>query len=560
MEPVSHLDSAGSCDSVISMNSGYSEDSMEHLSAEERACLMYLEETIEALEVQEDSGLSNDEPDPGFHADTMGQMKANYISSFKFEESGGVHSPQSSNAKDLQTSVNLMTQTKPPATESVADCKIHPSATPLSVFTGPDGQLKIAPSASLCPGQSPEASEIDVVVIPPPSDFMDEPSVPPQPQTVIKDPPLPAGISNVKPKTTIDLEQLRQRASVKRTSLNTSVTPEPRNKPPGLSPLTISSGPPLSPPPDAAELRSPPVVAPKPKKLPASILLKPHKAGSDGHSLPTSSDRVLLDPQKVRIEALRKLGLLPAEGDFSPVQTPDASPLTRRSWTAPASPVSPRAPQTVAFTPPYNRVNSLPGASVPQHSPAVVSPLAAASAPEVQPAEIIPAPAAFSDPIEPPASDNELSAAKDASEVNARVSTPPLTPAALIKHLTPPKFTDVKSATLERSGLGLSSYLASQNTNKGSLASQLRKNRARPASLGGGIKFTSAGEEGSQVGLATSKEPDLRRSLPANTAFQPLGDSSKLPRSEGVSVLICPRAENEEDRRNALKKLGLLRD
>lgn len=36
---------------------------MEHLSAEERACLMYLEETIEALEVQEDSGLSNDEPE-----------------------------------------------------------------------------------------------------------------------------------------------------------------------------------------------------------------------------------------------------------------------------------------------------------------------------------------------------------------------------------------------------------------------------------------------------------------------------------------------------------------
>lgn len=36
---------------------------MEHLSAEERACLTYLEETIEALEVQEDSGLSNDEPE-----------------------------------------------------------------------------------------------------------------------------------------------------------------------------------------------------------------------------------------------------------------------------------------------------------------------------------------------------------------------------------------------------------------------------------------------------------------------------------------------------------------
>lgn len=50
---------------------------MEHLSAEERACLMYLEETIEALEVQEDSGLSNDEPDPVLRAEKMGRMRAN---------------------------------------------------------------------------------------------------------------------------------------------------------------------------------------------------------------------------------------------------------------------------------------------------------------------------------------------------------------------------------------------------------------------------------------------------------------------------------------------------
>lgn len=50
---------------------------MEHLSAEERACLMYLEETIEALEVQEDSGLSNDEPDPGLQAEKTGPMRVN---------------------------------------------------------------------------------------------------------------------------------------------------------------------------------------------------------------------------------------------------------------------------------------------------------------------------------------------------------------------------------------------------------------------------------------------------------------------------------------------------
>lgn len=34
---------------------------MEHLSAEERACLMFLEETIESLEAEDDSGVSNDE-------------------------------------------------------------------------------------------------------------------------------------------------------------------------------------------------------------------------------------------------------------------------------------------------------------------------------------------------------------------------------------------------------------------------------------------------------------------------------------------------------------------
>ncbi|XP_037629734.1 specifically androgen-regulated gene protein-like isoform X1 [Sebastes umbrosus] len=629
MEPLSYLDSAGSCDSVISMNSAYSEDSMEHLSADERACLMYLEETIEALEQQEDSGLSNDEPDPGFQADTKGQMRANYISSLKSDEfgkdqtsdSGSIEDkaehhalsptsePQSSNTKDLQTSVNLMTQPEPPATELVTDCKIHPTATQLSVFTDGYGQLKIVPSASLSPGY---LSEIDTVVIPPPSDFMDEPVLPKQPRDLIKDLRPSARVSNKKPGATVDLEQLCQRASVKRTSLSTSVTQERPNKPPDLSLLTVSSGPLMSPPPEAAEPRSPPVVAPKPKMLPANILLKPHKAGSDGYSSPTSSDRLLLDHQRVRMEALRKLGLLPAEGDSSPVLSPDASPTTRKSWTAPASPISPLGSHTPPFKPRYNRVDSSPGTCVPLHSPAAASPLAAATAPAVQPDEVLPAPAAFSDPVGPPLSDNELSDVKDASEVNAQVNTPPLTPSAMIRHLTPPRFVGVKSAspeppltpsamikhltpprfvgvksaspeppltpsamirhltpprcvgvksaTLERSGLGLSSLMASQDSNKGSLASQLRNNRARPASLGGGTEFTRAGGEGSQVGLATSKEPDLRRSLPAHTGFQSLGDSPNLPRSEGISVLICPKAENGEDRRNALKKLGLLRD
>uniref|UniRef100_A0AAZ1XBF1 Specifically androgen-regulated gene protein n=1 Tax=Oreochromis aureus TaxID=47969 RepID=A0AAZ1XBF1_OREAU len=63
METMNGMESAGSCDSVVSVNSGFSDDSLEHLSAEERACLMFLEETIESLDTEEDSGVSNDEPE-----------------------------------------------------------------------------------------------------------------------------------------------------------------------------------------------------------------------------------------------------------------------------------------------------------------------------------------------------------------------------------------------------------------------------------------------------------------------------------------------------------------
>lgn len=54
-----------------------SEDSMDHLSAEERACLTYLEETIDALETQEDSGVSNDESHHESLTEKADQMRVN---------------------------------------------------------------------------------------------------------------------------------------------------------------------------------------------------------------------------------------------------------------------------------------------------------------------------------------------------------------------------------------------------------------------------------------------------------------------------------------------------
>ncbi|KAM4699314.1 specifically androgen-regulated gene protein [Discoglossus pictus] len=64
MEALNSVGSTGSCDSMESISSNHSAfsgDSYDHLSAEERECLMFLEETIDSLENEADSGLSNDE-------------------------------------------------------------------------------------------------------------------------------------------------------------------------------------------------------------------------------------------------------------------------------------------------------------------------------------------------------------------------------------------------------------------------------------------------------------------------------------------------------------------
>ncbi|KAM9855699.1 specifically androgen-regulated gene protein [Aulostomus maculatus] len=569
IESLSNMDSAGSFDSVISLNSGCSEDSMEHLSPEERACLMYLEETIEALEVQEDSGLSNDEPDFG-HLD---QKILNDISSLKSGEDekallstavptplaqlavepgsralttenkdehlslNPTSEPQSRTASaasmsDLKTLMNILI----PASESV-DGK-NSSAPQVLCFSANDGNAKSG-SANSGPLVPPE---MDLGLIPPPSDFMDEPEAPPQPESTKSLPPSAESSSN-KPVASLDLEELRQRACARMSSGNTPMTQEIASKPPyevpaSPSPLTVDSGPPMSPPLhsplEQIELKSPPAVAPKPKKLPANIILKSLKssvAGPDGNlvsSAPACSDRVLMDPQRVHLEALRKLGLLKSsDADHAPSLSPKLSPQTRKSWAAPSSPGSPAASRKPPSTPPHTRVNSPPPVFIPA-PPVIPAAVTAASG-------VLPAPAAFCDP----SIDTELSDGKTPP------FTPPQTPPALVKLLTPPKVKSVKQESHE----------AKQGINREQDLSQLRNSRPRPASLGSGTEFSSA-----QAGLVTSKHLESRRSLFTSTPFQHSSDSQTLPRSQGISVLICPRAENEEKRREALKKLGLLRD
>ncbi|XP_029975638.1 specifically androgen-regulated gene protein [Salarias fasciatus] len=580
-ESLSNMDSAGSCDSVISMNSGYSEDSMEHLSPEERACLMYLQETIEALEVQDDSGLSNEEPELGSFGDKMEQIRVNDVNASTSSQSEGHKNsllgyeppttlplPEAEPADIIEskTENDLLNHTPEPELASVP----APDTMDLKAI---DLMTNASPPTPEVPSSLPVGNE---AVIPPPSGFMDVPDSPLKPEKVKLHLP---SVGTSKPGATVDveqlrqraitptvnLEQLRQRAALRKTSLTPSPPEEYLSKPPldlpsslGLS--SVNSSPPVSP---LSEPKTPPAVAPKPKRLPANILLKSLKTAappSEANSVlstPTNNDRMYFDHQKTRMEALRKLGLLKSHEEDSLTSTsPRLSPQNRRSWATPSPPASPASSNTPPMTPSYTRVNSPSLASARQHvAPAALSHSAASSAPHIPPPDILPAPAAFSDCTDSLPSDHEVSPVIDVPDsVVSRV-----TPSALIKQLSPPK---AKAATLER-GLGLSSYMEGENSSEFSeeqVPGQRRNSRSRPASVGSRIEFSAARGEDAHSDRGSSPGADMWTKPPTPTPPSNSDDSLKLPRSQGVSVLISPRADNEEDRREALKKLGLLRD
>ncbi|XP_033925635.1 specifically androgen-regulated gene protein isoform X2 [Melopsittacus undulatus] len=119
-----------------------------------------------------------------------------------------------------------------------------------------------------------------------------------------------------------------------------------------------------------------------------------------------------------------------------------------------------------------------------------------------------------------------------------------------------------KSNTLERSGVGLSSYMASTKEQSVKTSSSLgkmsfierlapsflRSSRPRPVSLGTGKDFAGLKEPGQVEQEKSSK----RRSHPLQSFPRP-------PRSS-VSVKISPKGATDETRREALKKLGLLKE
>ncbi|MBN3323066.1 SARG protein, partial [Atractosteus spatula] len=590
MESIDSLDSAGSCDSVMSVNSGYSDDNLEHLSAEERACLMFLEETIESLEVEEDSGLSNDEPErlPSHgnvatkfghlsssksKLDGLGDMGKNIITIKKFisvdidnYHDKYVHKPPYNNSitergKDNKPTMNYMVPTplvlakNGSATLSNAGRGTESSAvstnseTRLTELTGhslrsPDPDhldkkpkeedkkpKKLVSDNKTFQGHFRNKSEISFEVIPPPSDFRDEPLTVGNKKKLVSDQTTKTLLISDQPVEKPDVAPSRPLSNLKDKPQSLSGLPVPDEK------ITVTSMHSDSRPHpthlhDQAETKmGPPTVAPKPKKLPSNIVLKQHKAslpsqesnlltGNEHFTSSSSPDKTTLDPQKVRMEALKKLGLLKDHlNDSGSTVNPAQSPKLRRSW------------ETKSANPP-NLSNE------PKAQPSMPEILEPRSGPQV----------------------GRGYHQRSGSELPPVANRP-----------SPARPAEVKSATLERSGMGLGSYMASQHadpsyntrsfkaSNKAPASpNQLRNSRPRPASLGTGKDFIEIQGNRTQTGKSTEPtEHETQRPLPPITQQH---TANKLPRSQGISVQIMPKAKTEGDRKEALRKLGLLKE
>uniref|UniRef100_UPI0037E909AB specifically androgen-regulated gene protein n=1 Tax=Semicossyphus pulcher TaxID=241346 RepID=UPI0037E909AB len=313
LETMNSMDSAGSCDSVVSGNSAFSDDSLEHLSAEEKACLMFLEETIESLDTEEDSGLSNDEPDqlpsPGNLATKLADLSASMNKS-------KLGSPKHASEKPIKEHVDVKPMQRflvptPLVVASSSPCSVpsvNPDVPMAKNFTSKPPFIPSSKELGHKKIQKPVASQVPLevnVVISPPTKPKDN-------SVRTAEAPLLRG-----PLSYEALFYLRRSASTKKTPLCPTIdhTIESDERFPvtvevpnfGNHPKSVRFHPEV-----LISKPGPPVVAPKPKKIPADIGVKPQNVASKT-SDSSYNVKHATDPKVVRLEALQKLGLLTDE-------------------------------------------------------------------------------------------------------------------------------------------------------------------------------------------------------------------------------------------------------
>ncbi|XP_021538414.1 specifically androgen-regulated gene protein isoform X2 [Neomonachus schauinslandi] len=346
--------------------------------------------------------------------------------------------------------------------------------------------------------------------------------------------------------------------------------------PPATSSQTVRAGDAPVPPGGDPSARLAPLTASKPRKLPPNIVLKSSRssfhsepqnwlsrhseAGPGDSGLASSS---LQEQKKARREALEKLGLPQDQDEPSPHLSKRASSTRLQAPLQARAPVQPAVPaQGIATVPaggeapaPAPRQGTSPG-KAPTPTPAQGSPPGKGLIPAQEPTSGK-APAAKSMPVPIP----------KAPGVSRPLTQPRPDSGLTLQESNIPGLRQMnfKSNTLERSGVGLSSYLSAEkdpspktstSLGKDSFLDKmspnvLRNSRPRPASLGTGKDF-----EGIQVGKLAELE---REQSTKHLSYQ--GQSrDKLPRPPYVSVKISPKGVPDDHRREALKKLGLLKE
>ncbi|KAM9000828.1 specifically androgen-regulated gene protein [Sarcophilus harrisii] len=597
-EPVTRV---GSCDSMTSTNSthsGLSDGSYDFLSAEEKECLLFLEETIGSLDKEADSSLSTDQSEPATPQDPKTPSVLQGSLEKRLIQEG------SEQRRDIQSSLTRLQQAQdlglklgshslPRNIHISRDQSLRETSTcrpsqseghiPRGLVSAPLGNRGNSVASPVSPGES---SELDKVLIPPPEAFRDTH----QEQDTggilsLKEKRKP-GQDNL-PWSHPALDTLEKEAFLKAMSHGTSEkTLEGNTRQPGpLSSENLGSEDFPLPLGDDKSTKVAPPTAPKSRKLPPNIILKTSR--SNFHSDPpnrfshrspaaprdsttehaASVSSALQEQRRARREALEKLGL-PQDHENEPNLHLAKSSSVRKAKQSPAHASTPAPAPAPAPVPAPTAVRAPAPARASVSGPAPAPAPAPVSTGRVLapgPSQLVSsAPASVkaagssSTPISIPQPTKVSSSPPTRSRPDSRLA---------LKEGSVPGLRQMnfKSNTLERSGVGLSSYLLAEKDNPPPTSASLgkvpfldkmspnvlRNSRPRPASLGGGKDFANI-----QVG----KLADLEQDRNSQHFSYPGQSRDKLPRPPCVSVKITPKGIPDEHRREALKKLGLLKE
>ncbi|XP_034979119.2 specifically androgen-regulated gene protein [Zootoca vivipara] len=554
-EPRAIVHSAGSCDSMISNDSSLSEKSdsgYDYLSVAEKECLMFLEETLDSLDTEGDSGVSTDEAETAESSKHPRTWPMRDVpKELDHENLGKRNKIEPKSKKCLSGSVPVVT---PNPGHHVFPRNISVKSAPkvsLAEATGPNvadslkcqtswGSLKHEPAdiSNDKPKMSTQLrpSNLESIVIPPPEPFQDQRRSHPRMGQEL------SGTSHYESRRNVDVvegyEAAATQAELSLDKMGVAIGKEAILKP--LSPksskkiseqITVApenyQKPTLEEPALDPNFKQGPPTAPKPRKLPPNIILKTSKGNAVSLNVDPSHKIKVLAPSNGRPRA--------ATGDFSMEKVHSIQNEQGRARREALKKLGLPLDQEKD---PDDHVIKTTSYSIPRETPRTSS-------------------------RENVNMDNVTSDNKSDEQHN-QVGGKEIYPVDI--NLAAVKQINVKSKTLERSGVGLSSCISSgsedQNIkNSGSLGKMsffdkitpnfLRSSRPRPASLGMGKDFVDLKEN--KMHNAELEKSDKRRSYP----LQP---SSKLPRPPCVSVKITPKGATEEHRKEALKKLGLLKE